>query len=236
MLISGGTGAGKTTLLNILSLVHPGRRADRHHRGLGRAAAPASRTWSGWRPGRPTSKGRARCRSACCWSTPCACGPTASSWARCRGAEAVDMLQAMNTGHDGSLTTLHANTPRDALSRLETMVSMAGLDLPERAMRQQIASAINLVVQVSRLARRHPQGDADLRDRRHGRRHDHHAGHLRLRARRASARASGCWASSRPPASGPRARPAQGLRHRSVVHAVLQPRDRRTRPRRVARW
>ena len=69
----------------------------------------------------------------------------------CRGGEAVDMLQAMNTGHDGSLTTLHANTPRDALSRLETMISMASLDLPERAMRQQIASAINVVIQVSRL-------------------------------------------------------------------------------------
>jgi pilus assembly protein CpaF len=62
------------------------------------------------------------------------------------------MLQAMNTGHDGSLTTLHANTPRDALSRLETMISMANLELPERAMRQQIASAINLVIQVSRLS------------------------------------------------------------------------------------
>jgi pilus assembly protein CpaF len=69
-----------------------------------------------------------------------------------RGAEAVDMLQAMNTGHDGSLTTLHANTPRDALSRLETMVSMSALRLPERAMRQQIASAIDMVIQVSRLS------------------------------------------------------------------------------------
>jgi len=69
----------------------------------------------------------------------------------CRGAEAIDMLQAMNTGHDGSLTTLHANSPRDALSRLETMISMANLELPERAMRQQIASAINVVIQVSRL-------------------------------------------------------------------------------------
>ena len=70
----------------------------------------------------------------------------------CRGSEAIDMLQAMNTGHDGSLTTLHANTPRDALSRLETMISMANLELPERAMRQQIASAINVVIQVSRLS------------------------------------------------------------------------------------
>jgi pilus assembly protein CpaF len=69
-----------------------------------------------------------------------------------RGPEAVDMLQAMNTGHDGSLTTLHANSPRDALARLETMISMANLNLPDKAMRQQIASAIDVVIQVSRLA------------------------------------------------------------------------------------
>ena len=68
-----------------------------------------------------------------------------------RGAEALDMLQAMNTGHEGSLTTIHANTPRDALARLETMIAMAGLDLPEKAMRQQIASALDVVVQVTRL-------------------------------------------------------------------------------------
>src|SRR4029453_17895332 len=67
-----------------------------------------------------------------------------------RGAEALDMLQAMNTGHDGSLTTVHANAPRDALSRLETMVLMAGFDLPSRAIREQIASALNLIVQIER--------------------------------------------------------------------------------------
>ncbi|MFW5858172.1 MAG: ATPase, T2SS/T4P/T4SS family [Planctomycetota bacterium] len=70
----------------------------------------------------------------------------------CRGGEALDMLQAMNTGHDGSLTTLHANTPRDAISRLETLVLMAGMELPSRAIREQISSAINLIVQVSRLS------------------------------------------------------------------------------------
>jgi pilus assembly protein CpaF len=69
-----------------------------------------------------------------------------------RGDEAVDMLQAMNTGHDGSLTTVHANTPRDSLYRLDTMVAMANLNLPERAIRHQIASAVNLIVQVSRMA------------------------------------------------------------------------------------
>jgi pilus assembly protein CpaF len=70
----------------------------------------------------------------------------------CRGAEAVDMLQAMNTGHDGSLTTVHANTPRDAMARLETMVSMAGLNLSAKAIRSQIASAINVVIQAARLS------------------------------------------------------------------------------------
>src|SRR5581483_8598702 len=69
-----------------------------------------------------------------------------------RAGEALDMLQAMNTGHDGGMTTIHSNSPRDALSRLETMVLMAGLDLPSRAIRQQIASAINVVIQVSRLS------------------------------------------------------------------------------------
>jgi pilus assembly protein CpaF len=69
----------------------------------------------------------------------------------CRGGEALDMLQAMNTGHDGSLTTLHANTPRDCTSRLETMVMMAGMDLPSRAIREQIAASIHLVVQQTRM-------------------------------------------------------------------------------------
>src|SRR5262249_36359292 len=69
----------------------------------------------------------------------------------CRGAEALDMLQAMNTGHEGSLTTLHANSPRDAQSRLETMIMMAGFELPVKAMRQQISSAIDLIIQTNRL-------------------------------------------------------------------------------------
>jgi pilus assembly protein CpaF len=69
-----------------------------------------------------------------------------------RGEEALDMLQAMNTGHDGSLTTIHANSPRDALYRLDTMIAMANLNIPERAVRQQIASAINLIIQVTRMS------------------------------------------------------------------------------------
>jgi pilus assembly protein CpaF len=70
----------------------------------------------------------------------------------CRGGEALDMLQAMNTGHDGSLTTLHANTPRDALARLETMVLMSGMELPVKAIREQVASAVNIIVQQTRFA------------------------------------------------------------------------------------
>ncbi len=69
----------------------------------------------------------------------------------CRGGETLDMLQAMNTGHEGSMTTLHANTPRDALARLETMIMMAGFELPLKAMRQQIASAVDLIIQANRL-------------------------------------------------------------------------------------
>jgi pilus assembly protein CpaF len=69
----------------------------------------------------------------------------------CRGPEALDMLKAMNTGHEGSLTTIHANTPRDAVSRLETMISMGGLDLPTKAIRHQFASAVDLIIQANRL-------------------------------------------------------------------------------------
>src|SRR5207253_9332687 len=78
----------------------------------------------------------------------------------CRGGEALDMLQAMNTGHDGSMTTLHANSPRDALARLETLVLMAGVDLPIRAIRQQGAGAINLIVQLHRLREGSREGTA----------------------------------------------------------------------------
>ena len=103
-----------------------------------------------------------------------------------RGEEALDMLQAMNTGHDGSLTTIHANSPRDALYRLDTMVAMANLNIPDKAVRQQVASAVNLVIQVSAPDRRHPPRDLDLGDHRHGAGRHHHAGDLRVPAERAS--------------------------------------------------
>jgi pilus assembly protein CpaF len=150
ILISGGTGAGKTTLLNILSSFIPATdrivtiedSAElqlRQPHVVRLETRPANIEGSGEVPQRLLLINALRMR------------PDRIIMGECRGGEAVDMLQAMNTGHDGSLTTIHSNSPRDALSRLETMIAMASLDLPERAMRQQIASAINIVLQVSRL-------------------------------------------------------------------------------------
>ena len=151
ILISGGTGAGKTTLLNILSSYIPSTERIvtiedsaelqlRQPHVVRLETRPANIEGQGEVPQRMLLINSLRMR------------PDRIIVGEVRGAEAVDMLQAMNTGHDGSLTTLHANGPRDALSRLETMISMASLELPEQAMRQQIASAIHLVIQISRLS------------------------------------------------------------------------------------
>ena len=151
VLISGGTGAGKTTLLNILSSYIPATERIvtiedsaelqlRQPHVVRLETRPANIEGSGEVPQRLLLVNSLRMR------------PDRIIIGEVRGAEAVDMLQAMNTGHDGSLTTLHANSPRDSLSRLETMISMASLDLPEKAMRQQVASAINIVIQVARLS------------------------------------------------------------------------------------
>ncbi len=121
----------------------------------------------------------------------------------CRGAETLDMLQAMNTGHEGSLTTLHANTPRDAVARLETMIMMAGFELPLEGH----AAADRQRRRPDRPgqppAGRPAQDHAHHRSRGHGAGHDRHAGHLSLRARKASTRTAGRSATSRPPACGP---------------------------------
>jgi pilus assembly protein CpaF len=151
VLISGGTGAGKTTLLNILSSFIPVTERivtieDSAELQLKQPHVVRLET----RPANIEGSGEVAQRLLLINSLRMR--PDRIIMGECRGAEAIDMLQAMNTGHDGSLTTLHANTPRDALSRLETMISMANLELPERAMRQQIASAINVVIQVSRLS------------------------------------------------------------------------------------
>ncbi|HSJ13179.1 MAG TPA: CpaF family protein [Longimicrobiales bacterium] len=151
VLISGGTGAGKTTLLNILSSYIPVDESivtieDSAELQLRQPNVRRMET----RP--PNIDGRGEIAQRNLVINALRMRPDRIIVGEVRGAEAVDMLQAMNTGHDGSLTTLHANTPRDALSRLETMISMSALRLPERAMRQQIASAIDVVIQVSRLS------------------------------------------------------------------------------------
>jgi pilus assembly protein CpaF len=151
VLISGGTGAGKTTLLNILSsFIPPTERIvtieDSAELQLKQPHVVRLET-------RPANiEGHGEVAQRLLLINALRMRPDRIIMGECRGSEAIDMLQAMNTGHDGSITTLHANTPRDALSRLETMISMASLELPERAMRQQIASAINVVIQVSRLS------------------------------------------------------------------------------------
>ncbi|HEX6309312.1 MAG TPA: CpaF family protein [Longimicrobiales bacterium] len=151
VLISGGTGAGKTTLLNILSSYIPLDESivtieDSAELQLRQPNVRRMET----RP--PNIDGRGEIAQRNLVINALRMRPDRIIVGEVRGAEAVDMLQAMNTGHDGSLTTLHANTPRDALARLETMVSMSALRLPERAMRQQIASAIDIVIQVTRLS------------------------------------------------------------------------------------
>jgi pilus assembly protein CpaF len=150
MLISGGTGSGKTTLLNALSASIPEEERivtiedaaelllnQRHVLRL--EARPKNLDGEGEVPIRQLLRNSLRMR------------PDRIIVGEVRGAEALDMLQAMNTGHDGSLSTIHANTARDALSRVETMVLMAGIDLPVRAIREQVASALDAVVQLERL-------------------------------------------------------------------------------------
>ncbi len=150
VLISGGTGAGKTTLLNILSSYIPVDERivtieDSAELQLRQPHVVRLET----RP--PNIEGEGAVPQRMLLINALRMRPDRIVVGEVRGAESVDMLQAMNTGHDGSLTTLHANAPRDALTRLETMVAMANLNLPEKAMRQQIASAINVVIQVQRL-------------------------------------------------------------------------------------
>jgi pilus assembly protein CpaF len=150
-LISGGTGAGKTTLLNALSAyIPPSERIvtieDSAELQLQQPHVVRLET----RP--PNIEGKGEVAQRDLVRNALRMRPDRIVIGEVRGGEAIDMLQAMNTGHDGSLTTIHANTPRDALSRLETMIQMTGMRLSERAMRQQIASAIDLVLQVARLS------------------------------------------------------------------------------------
>lgn len=151
IIVSGGTGSGKTTLLNILSnFIPPHERVItvedaaelklRHEHLISLESRPPNVEGKGAIHIRDLVKNTLRMR------------PDRIVVGECRGAEALDMLQAMNTGHEGSLTTLHANTPRDGLARLETMVLMAGMDLPLTAIREQICSAVDIVVQQTRFS------------------------------------------------------------------------------------
>ncbi len=151
VLISGGTGAGKTTLLNALSANIPETERivtieDSAELQLQQPHVVRLET----RP--PNIEGRGEVTQRELVKNALRMRPDRIVIGEVRGGEAIDMLQAMNTGHDGSLTTIHANTPRDALARLETMIQMTGMRLSERAMRQQIASALDLVLQVARLS------------------------------------------------------------------------------------
>lgn len=151
IIVSGGTGSGKTTLLNILSnfipdherviTVEDAAELQLHHAHLISLES---------RPGNVEGKGAVHIRDLV--RNTLRMRPDRIVVGECRGAEALDMLQAMNTGHEGSLTTLHANTPRDALARLETMVLMAGMELPLQAIREQICSAVDIIVQQTRFA------------------------------------------------------------------------------------
>ena len=150
IVISGGTGSGKTTLLNVLSSFIPeGERIvtieDAAELQLQQDHVLRLETKVANTDGKGAVTIRDLVRNALRMR------PDRIVVGECRGGEALDMLQAMNTGHDGSLTTLHANTPRDALSRLETMVLMSGMDLPLKVVRQQISSAVDLIIQQTRL-------------------------------------------------------------------------------------
>jgi pilus assembly protein CpaF len=150
IIVSGGTGAGKTTLLNVLSSYIPDNERiitieDAAELQLRQEHVVRLET----RP--PNIEGRGAVRQRELVINSLRMRPDRIIVGEVRGEEAFDMLQAMNTGHEGSLTTVHANSARDALSRVENMVSLANLNIPERAVRAQIASAINAVVQVSRM-------------------------------------------------------------------------------------
>lgn len=150
IIVSGGTGSGKTTTLNALSSF-----IDNHERVLtieDTAELQLQQIHVGRMESRPANvEGKGAVTQRDCLRNALRMRPDRIIVGETRGEEVIDMLQAMNTGHDGSMTTIHANNPRDAISRLENMVALAGIEMPLKAMRSQIASAVNLIVQASRL-------------------------------------------------------------------------------------
>jgi len=150
ILISGGTGSGKTTLLNAMSqLIDPGERIVTIEDAAALQLQQPHVVRLETRP--PNLEGSGEITMRDLVKNALRMRPDRIILGEVRGAEAVDMLQAMNTGHDGSLGTLHANRPREALTRLENMIGLAGINLPAKAVRTQIASAIDMIVQVSRM-------------------------------------------------------------------------------------
>ena len=202
--MSGGTGAGKTTLLNVLSgfisnlervvTIEDAAELMMRQRHVVRLET---------RP--PNIEGKGAVQQRDLVVNALRMRPDRIIVGEVRSDEALDMLQAMNTGHDGSLTTIHANSPRDALYRLDTMVAMANLNLPERAVRQQIASAVNLIIQVTRLSDGTRKVTAITEVTGMEGRRDQHAGHLRVRPDRPAARRQGL-------------RPVPRHRHPAAVH------------------
>jgi pilus assembly protein CpaF len=151
VVISGGTGSGKTTLLNVLAGYIPASERIVTIEDAAELQLPQEH-WIQLEARPPNIEGKGQIAIRELVRNALRMRPDRIVVGECRGGEALDMLQAMNTGHDGSLTTLHANSPRDALARLETMVLMSGMELPVRAIREQIASAVHLVVQQARFA------------------------------------------------------------------------------------
>jgi pilus assembly protein CpaF len=150
ILVSGGTGSGKTTLLNVLSgFIPPSERIVTIEDAAELALRQPHVVRLETRP--PNIEGKGEVNQRALVRNALRMRPDRIILGEVRGAEAVDMLQAMNTGHEGSLATIHSNTPRDALARLENMVGMSGVNLTPRATRQQISSAVTVVMQVSRL-------------------------------------------------------------------------------------
>ena len=182
IIVSGGTGTGKTTALNVLSSFIPSDERivtveDAKELQLHQDHVLPLES----RPPNIEGKGEVRIRDLV--RNSLRMRPDRIVVGECRGGEALDMLQAMNTGHDGSLTTVHANSPRDTLSRIETMVLMAGMDLPVRAIREQMASAVDLIVQLQPPAGRQPADHARQRGAGHGGRRHRPPGPLHVRLR-----------------------------------------------------
>ena len=179
IVVSGGTGAGKTTLLNVLSgYISPAERIITIEDSAELQIKQAHVVRLECRPPNLERRGAIRQRELVI--NALRMRPDRIIIGEVRGDETLDMLQSMNTGHDGSLSTVHANTPRDAIARLETMVMMGAVTLPEKAIRAQIASAIDLIVQVFTYERWQPKGNPHHGDHWYERRHHKFAGHLRL--------------------------------------------------------